>query len=161
MSTLEQRLKNLEVEHEKQQTILETDLSNFQQDIRKLEKTLETIDSYIMAQAKNDFETDYSDDTIRMQKELEEMEQMERQKLEKASQVKENSEMLPSPPSEDKTPTYAICLMLNPKSPQEWSGKGWCEMGKGTHYDQLEQAKQIAQKLKKKWPNYPLKIFKR
>jgi hypothetical protein len=94
-----------------------------------------------------------------MQKELEEMENMERQQFGKASQVKKNTKTPSPPPSEHKTPTYVICLMFNPKSPQEWSGKGWCE--EGMHYTQLEQAKQIAQRLKKQWPNYPLKIFKR
>ncbi|EDN67313.1 hypothetical protein BGP_2769 [Beggiatoa sp. PS] len=161
MANLEQRLKALEIEQDQQQVVLETDLSNFHEDLRKLEKTLETIDSYIMAQVKNDFEADYGDDTIRMQKELEDMEKVEHQQFGKASQVKKNTQTSSPPPSENMTPTYVICLVFNPKAPQEWSGKGWCEMGKGMHYSQLEQAKKIAQRLKKQWPNYPLKIFKR
>lgn len=56
---------------------------------------------------------------------------------------------------------YVVCLMFNPESPPEWSGKGWCERGKGTRYTTLEQAKQILQRIKKQWPEYPLKIFKR
>jgi len=161
MANLEQRLKALEIEQDQQQVVLETDLINFHEDLRKLEKTLETIDSYIMAQVKNDFEADYGDDTIRMQKELEDMEKVDNQQFGKASQVKKNTQTSSPPPSENMTPTYVICLVFNPKAPQEWSGKGWCEMGKGMHYSQLDQAKKIAQRLKKQWPNYPLKIFKR
>ncbi|EDN71762.1 hypothetical protein BGS_1040 [Beggiatoa sp. SS] len=58
-------------------------------------------------------------------------------------------------------PSYVICLVFDSQSPQEWSGNGWCESGKGLHYTSLEQAKQTYQKLKKQWPDYPLKIFKR
>ena len=161
MATIEQRLKNLETEHEQQQTILETDLSNFREDISKLEKTLETMDSYIMAQTKNTYERKVLSETERMQKELEDMEKVDNQQFGKASQVKKNTQTSSPPPSENMTPTYVICLVFNPKAPQEWSGKGWCEMGKGMHYSQLDQAKKIAQRLKKQWPNYPLKIFKR
>lgn len=161
MSTIEQRLKNLEIEHEQQQTILETDLSNFREDISKLEKTLETMDSYIMARAKNTYERKVLSETERIEKELEEMEGEEKEQISQSSQVKKTTKIPSPPPSEHKTPTYVICLLLNPKSPQEWSGKNWCEMGNGMRYDQLDQAKQIAQKLKKQRPTYPLKIIKR
>jgi uncharacterized coiled-coil protein SlyX len=60
------------------------------------------------------------------------------------------------------TPTgYVICLMFNPKAPPEWSGKGWCEPGKGMRYTNPALAKHTLQKLKNQWPDYPLKIFKR
>lgn len=58
---------------------------------------------------------------------------------------------------------YAVCLVFNPTSPSEWSdesGGGWRGKGLGTHYPALEDAqKQLAQ-LKKKWPDYPLKLIK-
>ncbi len=59
---------------------------------------------------------------------------------------------------------YVICLMFNPKSPSEWStegGGGWRQKGGGTRYTQKELVKAQYTKLKKQWPDYPLKVIKR
>ena len=56
---------------------------------------------------------------------------------------------------------YVICLMLNPKSPPEWSGKEWHAPGKGKCYLSLEQACQCLQQLKELWPDYPIEILKK
>jgi hypothetical protein len=56
---------------------------------------------------------------------------------------------------------YVVCLMLNPKTPPEWSGKEWHRHGKGKCYTNIEQASQCLQQLKKRWPNYPFQVVER
>ncbi len=53
---------------------------------------------------------------------------------------------------------YIVCLMLNPQSPPEWSGKGWYIPGKGKCYSNLERANQCMQQLQKRWPTYPFEV---
>ena len=58
---------------------------------------------------------------------------------------------------------YIICLMFNPNSPSEWStegGGGWRQKGGGTRYTDQAQLKEQYKKLKKQWPDYPLKVIK-
>ena len=88
---IEQRLKALEIEQEQQQVVLETGLSNFHEELRRLEKTLETIDSYIMAQGNSDYQMEYTDETEELEQKLKRMEEKERQQLSKFSQVKEKT----------------------------------------------------------------------
>jgi len=60
-----------------------------------------------------------------------------------------------------KTDGYVVCLMFNPKSPVEWSGKKWQIHGKGKCYSSSEQASQCLITLQKRWPGYPFQIIKR
>jgi hypothetical protein len=168
---LEQWLKKLELEQHNQELTL-NDLNNLEQEIRELEEILAKInDSHTLAITEP--ESDYSH-----LRDLTEIEKFER----KLAHIDEDFEQQPSqqpepqvsPPKEGitklppkpttpiATPTgYVICLMFNPKAPPEWSGKGWCEPGKGMRYTNPALAKHTLQKLKNQWPDYPLKIFKR
>ena len=56
---------------------------------------------------------------------------------------------------------YVVCLMFNPNSPVEWSGKQWQVHGKGKCYLSSEQASQCLVTLQQRWPGYPFKILKR
>lgn len=67
-------------------------------------------------------------------------------------------------PQLSKQKGYIICLMFDPNSPNEWSeesGGGWRERGGGTCYQDLEQMKQCLRKIRKQWPNYPLRVIKK
>lgn len=88
---IEQRLKTLETEQNHQQIVLETGLNNFHEELRKLEKTLATIDSYIMAQVENSYEREILAETKRMEIALKEMEEMENEQLGKIPQMKEKT----------------------------------------------------------------------
>ncbi|NJO17356.1 MAG: hypothetical protein HC877_16920 [Thioploca sp.] len=170
---LEQRLKKLELEQHDQELTL-NDLSNLEQEIRELEEILAKInDSYTLAMKEP--ESDYSH--LRDLSEIEKFErklarideEFEQQSLTKEPEPPKANIAKPSPPSPKHTTAtpvaapagYVICLMFNPKAPPEWSGKGWCEPGKGMRYTNPALAKHILQKLKNQWPDYPLKIFKR
>lgn len=169
----EQRLRKLELEQHDQELTL-NDLNNLEQEVRELEEILAKINnSYTLATTEP--ESDYSH-----LRDLTEIEKFER----KLAHIDEEFERQPSPQPEPQvsppkesvtklppkpttatpvaTPTgYVICLMFNPKAPPEWSGKGWCEPGKGMRYTNPALAKHTLQKLKNQWPDYPLKIFKR
>ena len=56
---------------------------------------------------------------------------------------------------------YVVCLMFNPQSPPEWSGKEWHIPGKGKCYHDHEQAYQCLQQLQERWPNYPFQVLER
>lgn len=56
---------------------------------------------------------------------------------------------------------YVVCLMLNPQSPPEWSGKEWHIPGKGKCYSNPEQAHQCMLQLRKRWPGYPIQVLRR
>jgi predicted ATP-dependent serine protease len=86
---IEQRLKTLEIEQEQQQVVLETSLSNFHEELRRLEETLATIDSYIMGQVENTYERKVLSETERMEIALKEMEKKEHQRFGKIPPVKE------------------------------------------------------------------------
>lgn len=175
---LEQRLKQLESEQESQKFVL-NDLGDFEKDIRKLEATLAEINNYTIEQVEDDFERDELEETKKLERELQRMSKedilppVRKPQTQTVNKKNESTGSL-KPSTDDKTAkqpqkispnsatqSYVICLMFNPKSPQEWSGNGWCEYGKGMRYTNPEQAKQIFRKLKKQWPSYPLKIFKR
>jgi uncharacterized coiled-coil protein SlyX len=167
---LEQRLKSLEIEQEQQSRVV-NDLGEMNEIIRNIEAALAKIDNYRVKQNEDSFERDELAETRRMERELERMQKQELGRPGKGIAPKRSSKQSISPEQPQKTalkpstnpttPSYVICLTLNPKSPQEWSGKGWRGAGKGLRYTNLEQAKQTFQKLKKQWPSYPLKIFKR
>lgn len=59
---------------------------------------------------------------------------------------------------------YIIRLMFNPDNPSEWSsdaGGGWRDAGQGQCFSTKKQVKAVFAKLKKQWPNYPLKMIQR
>jgi uncharacterized coiled-coil protein SlyX len=155
---IEQRLKKLEMEQTTQNVVLEK-LSDFGEEVRKLEAILAKIDNY---EVKQHQETDFNE--LRDFKETEKLER----KLARIDE--ENKYVTETQMSDDKATasstntaghSYVICLMFDPKSPQEWSGNGWCKKGKGMRYRNPEQVKQIFRNLKKQWPTHPFKIFKR
>jgi hypothetical protein len=57
-----------------------------------------------------------------------------------------------------KNAVYVVCLMLNPRSPLEWSGKQWHIAGKGKTYPDVDQAYQCLLQLQNRWPDYPLQV---
>ena len=57
-----------------------------------------------------------------------------------------------------KNAVYVVCLMLNPRSPLEWSGKQWHIAGKGKTYPDVDQAYQCLLQLQDRWPDYPLQV---
>ncbi len=137
---LEQRLKTLELEQEKQQVAL-NDIGDLDKEVRQLEAILNQIDNFQIKQNKDKYKRVTLDETNKLEKQLENLDGFA---------------------AVDKSVTsYVIRLMFNPKSPQEWSGTGWSEFGKGRRYTDLEQVNQIFKKLKKQWPTYPLKVFKK
>ena len=180
---LEQRLKKLELEQHDQELTL-NDLSNLEKEIRELEDILAKLnDGHALAMKEP--ESDYSHlrdltETEKLERKLAHIdEEFEQQAQPAAPPVSPSPAKVtkPSPqPAHATQPTkitqpakapgavptgYVICLMFNPKAPPEWSGKGWCEPGKGMRYTNPTLAKQTLQKLKNQWPDYPLKIFKR
>jgi hypothetical protein len=56
---------------------------------------------------------------------------------------------------------YVIRLTLNPQIPLEWSGQGWTKSGQGRHYPSLELAQKSQQQLAKHWPADCLMIVER
>ncbi len=144
---IEKRLKLLEKEQENQDYALDK-LQSFNDEVRRLEDELNRIEKYrIKTHQSSEFQRD-NPETERLEKELAQMDNEEQNAFknsEKASSSKQS---------------YVISLMFNPNSPPEWSGNGWLKPGQGTAYN-LEEAKLIYQQLKKKWPNYPLKIIKK
>jgi uncharacterized coiled-coil protein SlyX len=174
---LEQRLKKLELEQHDQELTL-NDLNNLEKEIRELEEILAKLsDGHALAMKEP--ESDYSH-----LRDLTEIEKFERKLAhideEFEQQTQQSEPPIPPPPEKVTKPSpprakaipakatpvatptgYVICLMFNPKAPPEWSGKGWCEPGKGMRYTNPALAKHTLQKLKNQWPDYPLKIFKR
>ncbi len=145
---LENRLQQLELEQETQNTELYK-LNDFDKEIRKLESVLAQIETYEVEQSKEeDFERDLTE-TEKLERELARIDQEYEDDLKRKTKAVNNQK------------NYIICLMNNPKSPKEWSGKNWVSRGDGTTYNNPEYVKQIFQQLKKQWPNYSLKIFKR
>ncbi|MCK5522345.1 MAG: hypothetical protein KAI83_04345 [Thiomargarita sp.] len=170
---LEQRLKLLEEAQAEHDGALEK-LNGFDEEVRQLEALLTKIDNYDIKQhEKFDFSK------LRETKEIEKLERKlakideeyvidtakNSHQPKKLSGPQKNKATLPLASKTlitTKTEEYYIIrLMFDPKSPQEWSGRGWCKRGKGMRYKNVETVKQSFRKLKQKWPDYPLKIFKK
>ena len=144
LKALEERLRKLEDEQSRQQTDLH-DLEDIKRMEAKLKNLAEEMDLEL-SQPEN-----LSQRTKKFQLEKEELKIAT--KLE--SELKEKEDGV--------TTGYVVCLMFNPKSPTEWSDKsggGWRQRGKGTYYADIEEARKRYVELKKKWPDYPLKILK-
>jgi len=161
---LEQRLKTLEIEQESQDVAL-NELGDFDEEIRKLEAVLAQIDNYQVSRREDTFEREELEETRKIERELQRMEELEHVDKGMATTdektTKQPQKTAQRPSTNSGPQGYVICVMFNSKPPREWSGTGWCEPSKGIRYTSPEQVKQTFQKLKKQWPNYPLKILKR
>jgi hypothetical protein len=181
---LEERLKKLEIEQENQDVAL-NHIGDLEKEIRQLEATLATIDNYLIDPKGQ--KSDYSElrdlESIeKLEQKLahidEEYEQKSGKSLEPVTKTAAKTSSSPaivkektatststgkatSSSTSNQAASYVICLMFDAKSPTEWSGNGWSEQGKGMRYSSLEQVKLTYQKLKQKWPDYPLKIYKK
>ncbi len=57
---------------------------------------------------------------------------------------------------------FIVCLLFNKAKPSEWSeeaGGGWRGPDMGTRYPSQAKAQAVMEQLKKKWPDYPIKIL--
>ncbi len=154
-SEIEKRLNELESEQDEQINVLE-EFDDFEDEIRKLESTLNQIDKFYL---RNNQETDFSNlRDLKKTEELEkELENMSSSSTTPNIKVQENTKNV----SASDSTNYVICLVTNPKLPKEWSGKEWCDRGKGMRYKTAEQVKQTFKKLKKQFPDQSIKIFKK
>jgi len=146
MKALEERLKRLEDEQFRQQT----DLHELE-DIKRLEAQLKELAGEMDMDLDSAQQLSLSQKAKKFQLGKEQLEIAT--KLE--SELKEKEDGL--------TQGYVVCLLFNPKSPTEWSDKsggGWRQRGKGTYYATIEEAKKRYLELKKKWPDYPLKVLR-
>ena len=167
---LEQRLKKLEMEQSNQETEVK-DIGDLEAEMRSVEELLKAIENFSLGVGKSDEDYSYLRDSKLIEQLEDKLAHIDEEFNEKESALKAQLAAAPSTASSPvikqkisgrvTTTSYVICLMFNAKSPPEWSGKGWSERGKGMRYATAEQAKQTLQKLKKQWPDYPLKIFKR
>ncbi len=148
---LEKRLQFLETEQNTQNHALDN-LKYFNEEVQRLEKKLSEIENYRIKNPESRQSEWTGSETERLERELAQLDNEEENAL-KISRKASTQETI----SES---GYIICLMFDPKSPPEWSGKGWLKHGQGTTYS-LEKAKTLYQQLKKKWPNYPLKMIKK
>ncbi len=148
---LEKRLQFLETEQENQNHALDN-LKYFNEEVQRLEKRLSEIENYRIKNPESRQSEWTSAETERLERELALIDNEEQNSLKLS--IKASTK-----PTISKS-GYIICLMFDPKSPPEWSGKGWLKHGQGATYS-LEEAKLLCQQLKKKWPNYPLKIIKK
>ncbi|OQW93620.1 MAG: hypothetical protein BWK79_10180 [Beggiatoa sp. IS2] len=128
---LEKRLEKLEIEQERQDTVLDDFLREFEE-VLKLEAKLANIDNYEfkLVVPKKEVSIQDSDDAL----------------------MREGG---------NKGGGYVIRLVFNPKKPSEWAeegGGGWRDYGMGMRYPDLQRAKQRLQELRTQWPDYPMKI---
>jgi hypothetical protein len=128
---LEERLKKLEIEQERQDTVLDDFLREFEE-VLKLEAKLANIDNY----------------------------EFKLVVPKKAVSIQESDDPLMEE-AKNKGGGYVIRLIFNPKKPSEWAeegGGGWRDHGMGMRYPNLQQAKHRLQELRAQWPDYPMKI---
>ena len=147
---LEKRLQFLETEQDTQNHALDG-LKYFNEEVQRLEKRLSESENYRIKNSEAKQSEWHGSETERLERELAQIDKEEQNALKISTKASTQATI--------SKPGYIICLMFDPKSPPEWSGKGWLKHGEGTTYS-LEKAKLLCQQLKKKWPNYPLKIIK-
>lgn len=187
---LAHRIKRLELEQSRQDKDI-SKLHALEKEILELEAKLQHIDDFkINAPKPSKFTRENAAEVARLQRELEQMEDEyevtdfnEQRYFDEINQLKAELGQINQTEPEAKpiatTPShtnddqalpavsasgYVICLMYNPKTPTEWSeesGGGWRERGFGECYQTLEKAQAQYNRLKKKWPNHPLKITAR
>jgi hypothetical protein len=56
--------------------------------------------------------------------------------------------------------SFAVCLMFNQQAPSEWSEEtcGWRIANHGMHFDDYQQALKCAEKLRSRFPDYPIEV---
>ncbi|MDD2817081.1 MAG: hypothetical protein PHP00_15340 [Thiotrichaceae bacterium] len=56
--------------------------------------------------------------------------------------------------------SFAVCLMFNQQAPSEWSEEtcGWRIANHGMHFTDYEQASRCAEKLRVRFPDYPIEV---
>lgn len=56
--------------------------------------------------------------------------------------------------------SFAVCLMFNQQAPSEWSEEtcGWRIANHGMHFTDYQQALQCAEKLRRRFPDYPIEV---
>jgi len=133
-SELEQRIREIELEQERQDSELDEFLRDLVEVIRLEAELAKMSDEEILALVK------------------------------RIKEDEKETVVEPEPPPPPVAKGYVVCLLFNPKIPTEWSeesGGGWREQGQGTRYPVSEEAQQRLQLLQKKWPDYPMKVFYR
>jgi len=128
---LEQRLKNIEVEQERQDVVLNEFIRDLEE-VLKLEAKLANIENYEVPFFKKPPEEESAE--------------------EKPTPVPQQGFVIRlNFESESKAPIEW----------SDEAGGGWREYMMGTCYATLEQAKQHLRKLQKRWPDYPMEIIER
>ncbi len=148
---IENRLNFLEIEQIEQDNSLHS-LNKFETEVERLNNLLAQISSDENSVVNP--ETDFSH--LRNAQEIRKLEAKLAQ-IDKNANMPKNDE---NPMAKPITDSYVICLCFEPESPTEWSETGWRNQGAGKCYSK-EQAQARYQKLKQKWPHYPLEIVKR
>jgi hypothetical protein len=153
------KVKHTEKKQSVQRKTQPTTTSNKPNEVEEVEAELAKLDNYVVT---NEEELRYLEEIKKLKADLG-LADVDKTLTSKTKKV--------IPPPQKKTAQenkqqhgYVICLMFDPNSPNEWSeasGGGWRERGGGTCYQDLEQMKQCLRKIKKQWPNYPLRVVKR
>lgn len=160
---LKQRIKQLEVEQERQQKDL-VDLDQLRDlaAIEEMEKELTSIDQHfaklVPAEKLKDIEID---------KEVETLKEGDVPLVSTPTQTVHDidltlEELATAGKSKKQEKGFVILLMFDLTSPTEWSeqsGGGWRGKGQGTVYSTKVEAEAMLKQLKQKWADYPLKII--
>lgn len=81
--------------------------------------------------------------------------------LEPETEAVAEIEVLELEVTEPSTQTYfAVCLMFNQQAPSEWSEEtcGWRIANHGMHFSNYQQALACAEKLRGRFPDYPIEV---
>lgn len=160
---LKQRIKQLEVEQERQQRDL-VDLEQLRDlaAIEEMEKELATIDANFAPLVDLDKKTQDVD----ISKEFDTLKEGDVPVITTPTHVAQDIDLsieeLTKPTKAAQGKGFIILLMFNPSAPTEWSeqsGGGWRGKGQGTVYQTKAEAEAMLKKLKQKWSDYPLKII--
>lgn len=159
--TLEERLKRLEAEQEKQDHDLD-DLRDLEE-ILRLQKRLEEIANEKVDLGNTAPQVHETAEVMQLQRKLD---AAEKERFETNLPNTNNIPDIQLPPEEraGTVSGFVVCLMFNKKSPSEWSdegGGGWRERNSGQAYPTVQAAEKQMAKLKAQFPDYPLKIFRR
>jgi len=159
---LKQRIKQLEIEQERQQKEL-IDLEQLRDlaAMQEMEKELATIDANFAPLVVTNEKTQNVD----LAQEYEELKggdgTIANTTTLKIHDIDLTEELAASNRSKIQGKGFIVLLMFDPKSPTEWSEQssgGWRGKGQGTVYSTQAEANAMLKKLKQKWPDYPLKV---
>jgi hypothetical protein len=161
---LKQRIKQLELEQERQQKDL-VDLEQLRDlaAIAEMEKELAKIDVNF---APLIAESEKKPQDVDISKEFDLLKEgdvpIATTPTHSAQDIDLSIEELTKPNKGIQGKGFIILLMFNPSAPTEWSeqsGGGWRGKGQGTVYQTKAEAEAMLKKLKQKWSDYPLKII--